>query len=182
MSFGGRYPKSPPEGDGTLSRRTKRTGARGKRGPGSQNFGVGPGLTASSASELGGSSLHLLVVRCRAILILLTLFKSHSIRHNKRANALHPRPPFLHWLTASLQAPPESQCQGVRHTGPSPEGNPTAMQSGRLPSDRGPVPHGGEWGSGRTRGVGTVQRRRRTLRKDVGFLGVRALLTEQVGS
>ena len=56
-------------------------------------LGVGPGLTASSASELGGSSLHLLVVRCGAILILLTLFKSIPFDTTREQNALHPRPP-----------------------------------------------------------------------------------------
>lgn len=75
------------------------------------------------------------------------IIQVHSIRHNKRAKCPPPSapvPPLAHCFT---QTPPESQCQGVRHTGPSPEGIPTAMQSGRLPlRPRGPVPHGGEWG------------------------------------
>ena len=69
-------------------------------------LGVGPGLTASSASELGGSSLHLLVVRCGAILILLTLFKSIPFDTTREQNALHPRPPFLHWLSAEGHSQP----------------------------------------------------------------------------
>ena len=89
-------------------------------------LGVGPRLTASSASELGRSSLHLLVVRCRAILILPTLFKSIPFNTTSEPNALHPRPPFLHRLTASLK-PRLSQCQGVKHTGPSPAGIPPLL-------------------------------------------------------
>ena len=56
-------------------------------------LGVSPGLTASSAaaSELSGSSLHLLVVKCRAILILPTLFKSIPSDITREQNALRPR-------------------------------------------------------------------------------------------
>lgn len=95
--------KSPPEGDGTLSQPSDKADRSQGNAAWEPELGVGPGLTASSASELGGSSLHLLVVRCGAILILLTLFKSIPFDTTREQNALHPRPPFLHWLTASLK-------------------------------------------------------------------------------
>ena len=143
--------KSPPEGDGALSQPSDKADRSEGNVAWEPELGVGPGLTASSASELGGSSLHLLVVRCRAILILPTLFKSIPFNTTREQNALHPRPPFLHWLTASLK-PRLSQCQGIRHTGPSPAGIPPLPPWGIKQDQRctrsteGGEPSGRTWG------------------------------------
>lgn len=106
-------------------------------------LGVGPGLTASSASELGGSSSSV-GGEMQGHSDSPHIIQVHSIRHNKRAKCAH-LAPFLHWLTASLK--PRLRAVPALDTGPSPEGIPTAMQSGEASlRPRGPVPHGGEWG------------------------------------
>lgn len=166
--------KSPPEGDRPLpqpSDKADRSQGNVAREP---ELGVSPGLTASSAaaSELGGSSLHLLVVRCKAILILPTLFKSIPSDTTREQNALRPRegeptgwacgqtqqgpsgegeqawPPFLHRLTASLKPRLRVSTRASNTQDPALRESPHchAELGASTLRPRGPVPHGGEWG------------------------------------